>query len=615
MSGVGGNDGREGNLQSDNQSSTAVGSNHTTTSNRSIFYPSSFSGNPTANNSVLPQSLQSSVTLSYPYDFFNTKTGLGPKDAAEAVALWPYRKHRPAHGTVDPEPADGMKMMMEVQGMRERLKSHIEKAFMKDARMMAAVWKLHDPRTNQTPHTLKDFVRALVALKRVEGSLDNERIVYMVCHHFHHQREWLSNAVDAWCLEEKIKIEHPHKPKVVDGVRKRSSPSNRGGFGVYARNVKSEIVKQLMRNMLSRSGWSISTKDNSKQGKGKKYEAITIRIESTLTDHTCYVVMEEDAAKKAAGKNKDGGSATMGSSADNPIEADHFVGIGAHICSNLGVAVSEERLHEMFCNYKPQSDVLGLQIGTGIKSPEGDMSDLTSVEAAVAHVSTSIAGNTAAPPMTVAHTHQQPVSTTAAHTAAGKATLSNTAAPSLTTATSDHLPLNSSAAHFGNPSLTTATSNHQPVSSTAVHSVAPSLTTATGNHQPVSSTAAHSVAPSLTTATSDHLPLNSSAAHFGNPSLTTATSNHQPVSSTAAHSVAPSLTTATSNHQPVSSTAAHSVAPSLTTATSDHLPVSSTAAHSSLTTATSNHLPVNSTAAHFTVQTAMASILLLGAPV
>jgi len=31
----------------------------------------------------------------------------------------------------------------------------------------------------------------------VEGSLENERIVYTVCHHFHHQREWLSNAVDA----------------------------------------------------------------------------------------------------------------------------------------------------------------------------------------------------------------------------------------------------------------------------------------------------------------------------------------------------------------------------------------------------------------------------------
>ena len=350
--GGGGGDGGEWKLPSDNASSTAVGTNLTTTTNRSIFHQSISSGNSADNNSVHPLS---SVTLSYPHDFFNTETGLGPKDATQAVALWPYRKHRPANGTEDPEPADGVKMMQEVTAMRERLKSHIEKAFMKDASRMAGFWNLKDPRTNQTPHTLKDFVTALVALKRVEGSLENERIVYMVCHHFHHQRKWLSNAVDAWCRDENIKIEYPSQPKVVDGVRKRLSHSNRGGFGVYARNVKSEIVKQLMRNMLCQAGWSISTKDNSKQGKGKKYEAISIRIEQVLTDYTCYVVTQKDAAKKAAGKNKNAGSARMGSSADNPIDVDDVVGFAAHVCSNLGVTVSEATLHEMWCNYKPQS--------------------------------------------------------------------------------------------------------------------------------------------------------------------------------------------------------------------------------------------------------------------
>ena len=509
--------GGDRNLQSDNQqSSTAVDNHDTANSNRSIDFPSSSSGNPTANNAptanniVLPQSLQPSETLSYPYDFFSTKTGLGPKNGHEAVSLWPFRKHRPARGMLDPEPADGMKMYQEVQGMSERLKSHIENTFMKDARAMARVWKLQDPRTNQAPHTRKDFVRALVALKRVEGSLDNERIVYMVCHHFHHQREWLSHAVDAWCRDEKIKIEYPsQEPEVVDGKRKRSSPSNRGGFGVYARNIKSEIVKQLMRNMLSRTGWSIATKDNSKQGKGKKYEAIKIRIESTLTDHTCYVVTEEDAAKKAAGKNKDGGSVTMGSSADNPIEVDHFVGIGAHICSNLGVSVSEARLQEMYCNYKPPSDVVGLHIGTGTKSPGGDMSDLTGGEAAAAFGSTY----SAAPPMTVAHTHQQPMNTTAAHT---------------------YLPANSTAAHPVPPSFTTATGTHLPVRGSAAHPVPPSLTTGTGTHLPVSGSAAHPVPPSLTTGTGTHLPVSGSAAHSVAPSLTTATGTHQPGSSTAA---------------------------------------------------------------------------------
>jgi len=408
------------------------------------------SGNSITSNSVLAQSSQPPVPLAYPHDFFNTQNGQGPKDPNQAVSLWPYRKHRPAYGTVDLEPADGMKMLKEVQGMRERLRSHIEQAFMKDARMMASVWKLKDPRTNQTPHTPKDFVRALAALKRVEGSLENERIVYMVCHHFHHQREWLSNAVDAWCRDENIKIEYPSQPKVVAGVRKRSSPSNRGGFGVYARTCKSDMVKQLMRNMLTQSGWSIATKDNTKQCKGKKYEAITIRIEQALTDHTCYVVTEDASAKKAAGKIRDAGSATMGSSADNPIEVDRFVGIGAHICSNLGVTVSEEMLQQMFSNYNPpQSDVVGLQIGTGFKSPGGDMSDLTIDAApAAANPSTNAAGTTVITTAAQICSAGTTSNNTAAHTfSAGMTTSSNTAAPA-STAVSNQFPASGSDAQW-----------------------------------------------------------------------------------------------------------------------------------------------------------------------
>jgi len=319
--------------------------------------------------------------LSYPHDFFNTKSGLGPKDATQAAALWPYRKQRPASGSVDPdEPADGVKMLAEVQSMRNRLKSHIENAFMKDARLMAGFWNLKVPKTNQTPHTTKDFVRALGALERVEGSLENERIVYMVCHHFHHQRQWLSDAVDAWCHEENIKIEFPPHPVVVGGVSKRSSPSNRGGFGVCARNVKVEMVKQLMRNMLCKAGWCIATKDNSKQnskqGQAKRYEAICIRIPQTFIDHTCYVVTKEGSAKKAPGKNKDGGLATMGSSAD-AIDVDKIgVGFGAHLCSTLGVAMSTERLQDIWKTYQPPGNVVGLQISTEDGNAGEDISSL-----------------------------------------------------------------------------------------------------------------------------------------------------------------------------------------------------------------------------------------------
>ena len=61
--------------------SPAVGTNRTTASSISSRLSSSKS---TTNNSVLSQSLLSSVPLSYPYDFFNKNTGLGPKDPTQA---------------------------------------------------------------------------------------------------------------------------------------------------------------------------------------------------------------------------------------------------------------------------------------------------------------------------------------------------------------------------------------------------------------------------------------------------------------------------------------------------------------------------------------------------
>ena len=374
------------------------------------------SGNSATSNSVAHQSSPSSVTtlLSYPHDFFNTTTGAGPKDTATAAALWQYRKHRPPIGTVDLEPADGMKMLKEIRSMRHRLKSHIENTFLEDARKMAEVWNLKVPSTNRTPHTPKDFVKALVGLKRVEGSLESERIVYMVCHHFHHQREWLCNAVDAWCLEEKIKIEYTTGPTEAGGVRKRVSPTSRGGFGAYARNVKSEVVKHLMRNMLNQAGWSISTKDNSKQGKEKKYEPISIRIDTTLTEHTCYLVTWSDAGKMAAGKKVDGGSTAVMGSSENRIEVDH-IGFGAHVCRQLGVPVSKETLQGLWSNYKPRSDLVGCDIETQNGAPGEEVSDLTLPQDHLPAVSTTAAlgaGTAAAPTLPAVSS----TSTSAAHT-------------------------------------------------------------------------------------------------------------------------------------------------------------------------------------------------------
>ena len=174
-----------------------------------------------ANSSVLSHRWVPSIALDYPHDFLNPQTGLGPKDASQAEALWCWRKSRPPKGTaVDPDPPNGKLMLQEIRRMSDRLKTHIEQTFWACARTMAKTWNLKIPSTNTFPQTTKDFVKALSALERVEGSIDNETSVYMVCHHFHHQREWLSNAVDAWCLEEQIKIEFHTVPNLVGGVPK-----------------------------------------------------------------------------------------------------------------------------------------------------------------------------------------------------------------------------------------------------------------------------------------------------------------------------------------------------------------------------------------------------------
>ena len=395
-----------------------------------------------------PNTTALTVLLTYPYDFFHPKTGAAPKDATAAIALWPYRKQRPAPGLVDIEPPDGQKMQLEVKSMRERLKLHIENAFMSDARAMADYWKLKTPVTDQTPVTKKDLEKALGALERTEETLENEKIAYMVCHHFHHQREWLSSAVDAWCQSENIKIEYPaHEKMSHDGIKKRFNQNARGGFGAFARNVKADIVKQLIRNMLSQAGWAITTKDNSKQGHGKNYEKISIRLPGVMTTHTCYILTLGDSSEKKKAAKR--------------VTKDELKGLGAHICSELGVDVSEDKVNEWIASYQQRAaeNVVGLKIlGNTVKpSGAGDMmSEITCEDAAQVSNTAAQVNSTAAPD------HQSvEVSSTAARGA--KTAVSSTAAPSYGMAVNNghHQQVSSTAApnHQSEASSTAAPSN------------------------------------------------------------------------------------------------------------------------------------------------------------
>jgi len=334
----------------------------------------------TANNNHSESLLPATPQLPYPSNFFNDKSGAGPKNEAEAVALWQYRKNRPAQGLSETEPADGKAMLLEVQNMRARLKAHIETAFMDGARAMAAEWGLVDAR-NCVPKTKRDLVKSLCALPRVEGSLTNETIVYMVCHHFHHQKQWLAEAVDSWLMKENMRIEFPTKlVKNAAGKAPRNNPHNRGGFGACARIFKSDIVKALSRNMLTRAKWWVSTKNNGKQLKGErkrnhKYEKITIHVKVVHQKIDAFVVTEAAGDEKPAAK-----TCSYGSSEQNPIDLERqMLGLGNHIIDNLGITMTSEQLQAIIGNYAANPNpVLGLEILGGAPNKE-DMSSLTSV--------------------------------------------------------------------------------------------------------------------------------------------------------------------------------------------------------------------------------------------
>jgi hypothetical protein len=123
----------------------------------------------------------------------------------------------------------------------------------------------------------------------------------------------------------------------------------------------------------------------------------------------------EDDGKPAAGKKKSGGSVAAGSSAKNPIAVDdECIAFGAHVCSLLGVQVSNESIQEMWSQFKPQqgASVVGSHIDTGNNNaPEKEeISDLTPNSTAFQDT------NQKQPPALSTVAQKEPtVNTTAAH--------------------------------------------------------------------------------------------------------------------------------------------------------------------------------------------------------
>jgi len=231
-----------------------------------------------------PTAVDTSNLMDYPYNFFDLKVGGLPKNGQAALKdFWKYRKSRPRAGVLDdviPKQGDGEVMLTEMKDIRADLRRHIQTSFYSAARQQAEMVGLRVQETHKYPVTPADFVRALEALKR-GNNLQDETKAYMVCHHFHHGRKWLSDAIDVWLLKNNMRIVFPPNtdlPVLPDGKKRRETPNNRGGFSVVARLAKNEITKLLMRHMLSKAEWSVATRIDKKEGREKIYTSVSSRI-------------------------------------------------------------------------------------------------------------------------------------------------------------------------------------------------------------------------------------------------------------------------------------------------------------------------------------------------
>jgi hypothetical protein len=140
--------------------------------------------------------------VSYPRDFFDPKSGASPANEEAAALLWSYRKDRPKKGIVETEPPDGAAMVEEIETIRNSLRNWILRLYIDKAREVAEEVNLV-MRCGTHPKTPKDLKNLLCTL---DPTNENQVLVYQVCHEFHRDRNWVSNAVDSWLEFENIVI-------------------------------------------------------------------------------------------------------------------------------------------------------------------------------------------------------------------------------------------------------------------------------------------------------------------------------------------------------------------------------------------------------------------------
>lgn len=280
--------------------------------------------------------------LEYPRDFFEPVKGSSPPDIEAAALLWQYRKARPPKNGVDTQPADGALMMQEIKEMRSRFRASINTQFMDSARTVAREVNLVMS-CGTVPVTPKDLKQALCSLSNNE---ENNILVFRICHDFHKDRQWMSNAIDEWFREENMKLLDATKDSTA-----KSFACCRGGFGHVARQSKSYAVQSLMRPMLKQAKWCIATTNNLRNCNRLEYKGYDWYDEKNHVKNHFYVVTkrqgvvsgdDDSALNDSAISNQP--SLQMSDQQLVDVRSLDYTGMASTLSQQIGAPVSETAL-------------------------------------------------------------------------------------------------------------------------------------------------------------------------------------------------------------------------------------------------------------------------------
>lgn len=217
-----------------------------------------------------------------PTNFFDEKGKVWPEDTA--IRYWKYRKDAPAKGsnTLD-IPADGGKMVAEMQRMKQDLQRYATRAFWEESRAKAATLGLVRVADNQQLVTDTDLQDALAPL---ELSTENAIKVFRVVLEGKNDRAWIVGTVDRFLRKNNLELvvvkdkdeesgdmmEDNNKKK----SKKRDLSKDRGSFGAIVREVKKAQVKRMQKKLSSKMGWKIAANNySSRSHTGHQYQKTT----------------------------------------------------------------------------------------------------------------------------------------------------------------------------------------------------------------------------------------------------------------------------------------------------------------------------------------------------